>query len=135
MTTSMLHDIMTQYCAWREIIQPSKSESVLIETLWLKKSWHRNPINQFWSLFFWLWKNTAFFCNWSRHASFLFMYSATRIQLDVDLWNFLIILAEISSSKLFLQISKSQLFFPIWIIIISMHLIWETYSYKLKLLE
>ena len=93
------------------ILQPSKSESVLIETLWLKKSWHRNPINQFWSLFFWLWKNTAFLCNWSRHASFSFMYSATRIQLDVDLWNFLIILAEISSSTLLLQISKSQLFF------------------------
>ena len=82
--------------------------------------------------FFLALKKYRIFCNWSRHDSFLCMCSATRIQLDVDLWNFLIILAEISSSTLLLQISKSQLFFPIWNIIASMHQIWETYRNKLK---
>ena len=82
--------------------------------------------------FFLALKKYRIFCNWSRHDSFLCMCSATRIQLDVDLWNFLIILAEISSSTLLLQISKSHLFFPIWNIIASMHQIWETYRNKLK---
>ena len=123
LTTKKLWPHQCCTISWRNItpgvkyiLQPSKSESVLIETLWLKKSWHRNPINQFWSLFFWLWKNTAFFV--IEVGMLLFyvctVYTVTRIQLDVDLWNFLIILAEISSSTLFLQISKSQLFCPIF---------------------
>ena len=130
----MLHDIMTQYYAWREIYITTKQNWISPNRDFVvKKSWHRNPINQFWSLFFWLWKNTAFFV--IEVGMLLFyvctVYTVTRIQLDVDLWNFLIILAEISSSTL-LQISKSQLFLPIRIIIVSMHQIWETYRNKLK---
>ena len=125
LTTKKLWPHQCCTISWRNItpgvkyiLQPSKTESVLIETLWLKKVGTETLLTNF-DHFFLALKKYRIFCNWSQHASFLCMYSATRIQLDVDLWNFLIILAEISISTLFLQISKSQLFFPIWII--SMH--------------